>query len=113
MYATIKIVGVTPDAIGRLHKLVADAVCQTSEEITVNTVAGTSTGKQKYVRIEESKFDSAHETYTVTLKFFLSFMDRNEKYQTYQPMMVMRSVLQSIDPKLVPVEETREDVKEE
>jgi len=113
MFATIKIVGVTPDAIGRLHKLVAGTVCQTSEEITVNTAGGTSYGKQKYVQIEESKFNGAHGTYAVTLKFFLSFVDHKKEYQTYQPMMVMRSVLQSIDPKLVPAEETREDVKEE
>jgi hypothetical protein len=107
MFAIIKIVGVTPDAVGRLHKILAGVDCQTKDEVTVNIGGGNSSGRQKYVQIEESKFDSSHGTYTITLKFFLCFTDRSEDYHTYQPITVLRSVFQAIDPNLLPDKEVR------
>src|ERR1035437_3674907 len=101
MFATMKIVGVTPDAIGRLHEIVGSLLCRTTEQITISTNGGVSAGNQEYVHIEESKFDGAHGTYTVTLKFNLVFTDRPDDYLTYQPAPVLLSVLRSIDPNLL------------
>lgn len=117
MFATMKIVGVTPDAIGRLHEVLSQPICQTKERLHLRQgISGLNKGECRgqfpYVTIEESKLDPEHKTYTVLIKVNLRFATHDDKetdneYHFYQPMKVLRTVLQSIDPGLLPDEESK------
>lgn len=113
MFATMKIVGVTPDAIGKLHNALSQPECRTNERVWLSRYeSGKSQGQFEFVTIEESKLDSQFKTYTVTLKINLNFLVTSEQrsadeYLIYQPIGVLRSILQAIDPNLLPDKETR------
>ncbi len=110
----MKIVGVPPDAIGRIHEILSKPICKTKENIHLRQgISGLNGGKLEgqfeYVTIEESKLDSEHNTYTVMLKVHLRFLiiEGEDEYFQYQPFKVLSSVLQTIDPNLMQDEERR------
>ncbi len=111
MFAIFKIVGVSPQALGRLHGLVKSDSFRTKRGISrrVHYEGEERIGHHHYVTIMDSKCNTETDTYTVTLRVNLSFecLDLNptREYRVYPPLGIFEQLLKAVDPNLVPEEE--------
>jgi hypothetical protein len=127
MHAIVKIVGVTPEAIAKLHTVLKQPNLQTlgehcqpgKENVTEKA------DKVPYIKLMDSKFHPDSGTYTVTLRFNLIIY--SYKYGTdvsfvnggcgvlpstplvFPPFSAFREFFKSIDCRLLPETETTEN----
>lgn len=112
MYAIMKIVGVSPEALGNLHHVLKNEELKTSRECVINNGSDSVPKKHPYAFIEDSKFNTKYGTYTVILKLNLrlyaeehisqSYSSHIPGYWVYPPLEAFQKVLQAIDPDLMP-----------
>lgn len=112
MFAIMKIVGVSPEALGQLHRVVKGEDLKASTECTLNKSSSSGYSKHPYAVIEDSKLSTERGTYTVTLKLNLRLYVEeklNQRYQNqipeyliYPPVEAFQKLLQAIDPNLAP-----------
>ena len=113
MFVSMKFVGVTPDALAKLHKVVKSPECMTQlEGVEINKAVGggdATTRQESYVEIQESKLSPEHETYSVTVKVALLLKSsrnvgrdgqRKATFNLFTPMRVFDSLLKAIEPAL-------------
>lgn len=113
MFAMMKVVGVSSEALGALHQVVGRDDLRTREVHNLkDSNQGDAHGRHPYVTIEDSKLDPKHQTYTVTLKVMLRFhfirFNHPSEHHLYSPLRAIELVLKAIDPKLVPQDEVEE-----
>jgi hypothetical protein len=107
--AKLKLIGVSPKAVGRLHVAVSDSQFKVADDYRL--FSADRSDKHPHVKIEESKLDKEHGTYTISLTVNLA-VDCEEKvrdhhegiprFVVYQSMKSLRQIFQSVDPHFLP-----------
>lgn len=122
MHAIVKVVGVTPEAIAKLHTVLKQPNLQTQEEHCqpnwgpdTTHIAG-SKMKVPYAKLMDSKLHPDSGTYTVTLRLNLvirsyrdgedTSVEQEETPLVFPPLGAFSEVFKSIDPRLLPETET-------
>ena len=122
MHAIVKVVGVTPEAIAKLHTVLKQTNMQTqSEHCQPNwgpdtTHIAMSPTKVPYAKLMDSKLHPDSGTYTVTIRLNLvirsyiqgedTSVDQEETTLVFPPLSAFSEVFKSIDHRLLPETET-------
>lgn len=120
MFALLKLVGVPAETVGKLHNAVKKAA---EFKPTFGSVICQSGSEPLFFSVENSKLDTEHGTYTVTLKINWSILckchfdsapwsPKTFDFKSYFPSELFASIMQSIDQNIMNGDEQRVAVDE-